>query len=211
MTTFRIIEDCSPFFVKFTYDGFEEDFKLLQDNFDKNNIINWQDQTKVNKNIKKHVFSYNATKDDPELCQFLAENNKCAKLFNLVTRGYHMTGPGGGGIAHLDRNRLGVIAGAKIFYVVEMPDDKCITSWFNNDNLVLDGRFVIDATAPLPAPVVSTTMRSTEAVLFNTGIFHDWWNHSDKDRTVLNFYEQDPVLTFDEMKSKLFGNTNGQD
>ena len=115
--------------------------------------------------------------------------------------------------AHKD----GIDNRVSINYTVQILDDKCITSWYNENDLKdyqLDGltwsnpsKECNEFDPTKHTPVKSMTAKPNEAVLFNTDIFHDWDNSTSSNvRAVLTLrIENQCDIYFEDAKKILFG------
>ena len=196
MTKFKIIEDCSPYYIKFTYPEYAEDFKLMKDISDTLTFSPWRYD-------KPTTINYHAANLDKKQKDYISENNECAKVLGLKMCGFNMTGKHGLGAIHLDRNKLGPCP-YKVMYGVKILDDTCVTSWYNSEDVTPVDNFYIDNDTPEPTPVATTILTVNEAVLFNTGIYHKWVNYGTNDRILSNFYDPSGTTTFEEAKNILF-------
>jgi hypothetical protein len=103
-----------------------------------------------------------------------------------------------------------------INYLTRVLDDKCVTSWYSDDDLKV---YFIDNTLTQSSrecvgfikenhtPIKSMIAKQNECLLFNTDIFHDFDNsQSDNTRVVLTLRCRNPnAMYFDDVKRILFG------
>lgn len=197
-----IIEDCSPYYIRFTFDGIEKIIDFVR-NQTITNIKNYGSYTHE---------TYSIDIADQILSLFpmtnMKFNNNRVSIFN--------TSPGGGCGIHKD----GSICRVSFNLSIEILDDKCVTSYYN-DELFKDteitslpySRSVVlfkdvdkfDSCIPVKTFVV----KPNEMILFNTDIFHSWDNRqSENIRKVLTFRIEASRLGdyyFEDAKRDLFG------
>jgi hypothetical protein len=127
-----------------------------------------------------------------------------------------VTAPGLYYRAHKD----GVVDRFSINYTIIIADDKCVTSWYSDDDLKeypmdktqlekKSSRECVGFDPKKHKPLKSMTARPGECILFNTEIFHDWDNTaSDNYRIVLTLRIQHPLTEktyFEDAKKIIFG------
>jgi hypothetical protein len=184
---YKIIEDCSPYYIRYTHDGINDiinycnectpDFSLLANGFGTvlHPLFTHYKLSKV------HVDS---------LLQLIPLPNEIPPLdtsrFSLF-----LSKPGLYYPAHKDgsNNRF------SINYISKVLDDKCVTSWYSDNDLQeytivnLPGgvsREIPNFVKENHTPLKTMTAKQNECVLFNTDIFHDWDNrNSTNERVVL--------------------------
>jgi hypothetical protein len=196
MTKFKIIEDRSPYYIKFIYPEYADDFKLMKDISDTLKFSPWF-------YTKPSTINFHGSNLEKQQQEYISENNECAKALKLKLGGFNMTSKHGLSAIHLDRSTLGVCP-YKLMYGIKILDDTCITSWYNSEDVTPIDTFYIDNDAPTPTPVATTIITVNEAILFNTSIYHTWINYGTNDRILANFYEPSGTTTFDEAKNILF-------
>jgi hypothetical protein len=208
---FEIIKDCSPYYITFTHVGLSDYIKLLQ------NIAN--NATFVSSNNKSvsilkeiyptyHTEEFYASSDDLEK---IINKNPCSELLHLdKSAAFLTTYPGVRGPIHQDINGLNKTnVQFRINYPVFVKDDKCITSWYEDIDLLRHSRIpIIDVSMHNPTSILSTNISPNYAVLFNTSIFHDWDNsQSDNKRTIVGMRADNnhSDMTFFDARKILFG------
>ncbi len=188
---YNIIEDCSPFYIRFTHPGIESVIDYCNKCLPKLDFLN-QDftQYRLPKNQALKVLSMvPMSKQIP-----LMENR--ASLFISKPGLYYK--------AHKD----GLYNRFSINYICQAHDDYCETNWYDDNDLK---NYTIDN---LPSntsreclgfmkenhkPIKSFVAKQGECVLFNTDIFHDWDNRESKNyRIVLT------LRIIDKLKSKTY-------
>ena len=197
---YTIIEDCSPYYIRFKWEGLQE-------------VISSVSQQSLEKEEKhagyqtEWLFRETAAKIN-DMLPFknleLRLNRFC--IFN--------TYPDGGAGIHKD----GVDNKVSINIPLQILDDKCITAWYDDDqfkdwtvsgnaghiptrNILRDWRKA--ATYPTVKKMIA---RPDEAVLINTDIYHTFWNKdSTNSRKVLTLRVQNHSIHFDEIKKMMFG------
>ena len=190
------MEDCSPYYIRFTHDGID---KVINDclKFIEGNVF-------PNK-FTHHIFL------DHQAKQILS-NTCMTNLFDFNKRrvSLFVTQPGFYYRPHKD----GPDHRFSINYTVKILDDKCVTSWYSDEelkNYPIDNLggwsreangFIKDTHTPLKSMIA----QQGEVILFNTDIFHDFDNNSLNDRIVLTLRVVNPgAMYFDDAKNILFG------
>lgn len=195
---YNIIEDCSPYYIRFTHDGLQEiidycNSNLPRFNLDSRTFIHY----KFPKEQSEHLLSLIPMADQMPL------RKHRVSLF--------ITKPGRYYQAHKD----GLFDRFSINYTVQINDDKCITSWYS-DNECENYEIV----APLQnksrecngflkenhTPEKSMIAKQNECILFNTEIFHDFDNRESKSTRIvltLRIMEEESVSTYFEDAKKI--------
>ena len=201
MSKYTIIEDCSPYYIRFTHNGL-------------NDVIDFCNQRIPDLSSRKETFIHHklSIEDANTLLSIVPMHssgelnlrNERASLFITAGKRYYR--------AHKD----GLIDRVSINYTVKILDDKCVTSWYGDDDLK---QYTIDNLKNKTSrecdgfvkenhiPLKSMTALPNECILFNTDIFHDFDNsQSDNNRVVLTLRCRNPgVMYFDDVKRILFG------
>lgn len=193
-----VIEDCSPYYIRFTHDGIEDVIeKCLTHIEGKFFFIKFTHHRYEDDQAKDILSSIPFNKD-------LNLNQDRVALF-VTQPGYYYR-------AHKD----GLCHHYSINYTVKILDDKCITSWYSDEDLkkyAIDNlpnrtsRECIGFDKTKHTPLKSMTAVQGEAILFNTEIFHDFDNSKSSNiRMVMTLRDADPGnVYFDDIKNKLFG------
>jgi len=203
---FEIIEDCSPYFIRYTHTGSDEVIErckeekslYLDSSSKKLKFINYRLPEPTGIEILNKVYG----------AKELSLISKRVSLF--VTQPQYYYRP----------HRDGLAVPMGINYNVDIIDNKCVTSWYDNnafigrpiDNLPSNtSREIADYNRRLEKdtikPVKSMTAKQGEVVLFNTDLFHDVDNtNSPNERTILtlrsSLFEK---LNFMQARKILFG------
>lgn len=196
---YQIIEDCSPYYIRYTHDGIQDIFEYAN--------LHTPNLQGINYGFKHHVFKPDQADAIlsmiPTHKQIPLEKDRVS-LFMTSPRLYYR--------AHKD----GSYDHVSINYTCKILDDKCITSWYSDEDLsiynidTLDGQsrecFKFDKTKH--NPVKSMIAKPNEAILFNSEIYHDWDNsQSDNERVVLTLrpvYAIRPQIYFETMRNLMF-------
>lgn len=195
---YTILEDCSPYYVKFTYDNLHNDLELIR-SFVPNTA-----------ELKKEFTHYQLSVDDGvQILNSLPMSNTLNLRKERVS--FFITKPGYYYRAHKD----GYNTRMSINYMISVLDKECDTSWYSDD--VAEGydidtmkgfsRELKDFDKDLYDPLKRLTFKQDELVLFNTDIYHDFDNSKSKNERIvltLRSYEYG-TLYFDDAKQKLFG------
>lgn len=200
----EIIEDCSPYFIRFKHAGSDDiiercrQYKLDQ----------------ITNNSKKFLHYKLPVDQGKEILTMVPGSNQFDYLEGRVS--LFVTQPGVYYRPH--RDGLGLKMG--INYIVDVKDDKCVTSWYsfeefegrpidnlenNNSREIAD--FNWRAEYYKHKPLKSFTAKQGEVVLFNTDLYHDVNNvYSKNERTILTIRSglwKQP--TFEEARKGIFG------
>jgi hypothetical protein len=202
LLNYTIIEDCSPYYIRFTYAGIEQVIEQCSEqHYDYHSILKDHDRSFVHhklspingKKLLESVPMRDALDVDDTRVSFFVSNGGC------IYR------------PHKD----GIAVRCGINYTVQINDDKCVTSWYDDKDMsiypidTLNGRsreakgFVRKNHVPLK----SMTAKQGECILFNTEIFHDWDNsQSSNIRVLLTLRFKEPhKMYFADAKRILFG------
>ena len=197
---YTIIEDCSPYYIRFTFDGLK-------------NIINYIiNQTPVN------VVNYSTYSHDTlnlpaaeTIISMLPMSNKIT--FNINRVAVFTTPPNGGCGVHKD----GSHDRTSFNIPIEILDNNCITSWYSDE--MFEGFPILEKsnysrnvyrdykTMNKFKSVKTMTAQPNEMTLFNTEIYHSWSNHnSNNTRKILTLRSVDvEKLYFETARQLLFG------
>ena len=199
--TYTIIEDCSPYYIRFTHDGLDE-------------IIDY---------CKKHAPS---TEDKGTFIHYPFPKEQADHLLSLLPMAKQMplrphrvslfmTKPGRYYRAHKD----GMADHFSINYTVQILDNDCVTSWYSDEDLKdypIDNlpkktsRECVGFNKSKHTPLKSMVAKPNECILFNSEIFHDFDNQNSKNlRIVLTLRIMENVQRatyFEDAKQMLFGN-----
>jgi hypothetical protein len=202
MARLTIIEDCSPYYIRFTHDKIDEliDYcqtLLTDDLIEKLNIDGFKNY-KLPLNQAQKILSL------IPLSQKVSFMKERVSLF--------ITKPGHYYRAHKD----GLNHRCSINYTIKILDAECITNWYKEedlkdykiDNLVSNSSRECEGfTKNNHIPVKTMIAKQGEGILFNTDLFHDWDNTNSKNlRGVLTLRHSQPgSFYFDDAKKLFFG------
>ena len=194
---YQVIEDCSPYYIRFTHDKIE-------------NVTNackqaWYIDT--GESFIHHRFTERFAR------QLMLDIPMSSVIeFNMSRVSLFVTQPGYAYRAHKD----GLACKFSLNYSISVLDDTCVTSWYSDQELAqypidkefansreCDG-FVNNKHIPLKTMIV----KQNECILFNTDIFHSFDNcKSVNTRVILTLRDNisQDRLTFDDVKILLFG------
>jgi len=198
MTTYTIIEDCSPYYIRFSHNGLSDIVDYCKKNI-----------PEVSNLFTHYKFPINQATDLLSMIPMAKQIPFIADRVSLF-----VTKPGYYYRAHKDglNNRF------SINYTVQILDEKCVTNWYSDedlknypiDNLTSNSSrecsgFIKERHIPLK----TMTAKPNECILFNTEIFHDFDNSQSKNQRVvltLRIENQFRANTyFEDVKQKLFG------
>jgi hypothetical protein len=203
---FEIIEDCSPYFIRYTHTGSDEVIEMCKEQKrliidvlpSKNKFIHSRLPVPIGIQILDKVYK----------AKELSIADQRVSLF--VTQPNHYYRP----------HRDGLAVPMGINYHVNIADDKCVTSWYDFsqfagrpiDNLpTKSSREIADynrlAEKDIIRPVKSMIAKQGEVVLFNTDMWHDVDNtNSSNERTILTLRStQFEKINFFQARKVLFG------
>jgi hypothetical protein len=194
---YTIIEDCSPYYIRFTWDGLIE---LI------NNIA--IRQIDLNTGLKRSGYiHYNF---GPEMSDYImsALPMKDTVCIDKNRVALFVTPPGGKSVIHKD----GKAARYSINLPIIVADDQCITNWYSDESLNSfkkendDYSRVVVIDSIVPEATKSITVQPNECILFNTDIYHSWDNgKSFNERKILTLRDVDiENVFFNDIKEKLF-------
>lgn len=164
---FSIIEDCSPYYVRFTHSNIAELIQVATD------AING---VEINRKFTHYRLDSTAIEKIIALCP-LYNYFKLSK--QRVTA--FISQPGLYYRAHKD----GLNHHFSLNYTLQILDDKCVTSWYSDkdladytmDNLQYNNsRECSGFDKRKHTPLKTMIAQPGECILFNTEIFHDWDN-----------------------------------
>lgn len=197
--TFEIIEDCSPYYIRFTHPGIKDIIALCKEElksltFDK----------PFTHHILQPAVSEKILNMTP-ITNMLSLNRNRVSLFVTQPGYYYRT--------HKD----GLNTRFSINYTVEILDNDCKTSWYDDsagaayekDYLFGTSRELVDFDKSKHVPLKTMSAIEGECILFNTDLYHDFDNSTSKNqRTVLTLRAERsivPTTHFDDVKQILFG------
>ena len=194
---YEIIEDCSPYYIRFTHDGLYNIIDLVGQNFKYPRTENGFEHIAFSEEIGSKILTKVPFADQLKLMK------ERVSLF--------FTRPGHYYRAHKDGNNNRF----SINYTVLVADDKCVTSWYgeelkdlypvdthNNTSRECEG-FIKDNHIPLK----TMTAQPNECILFNTEIYHDWDNSKSTNNRVILTLRTAPTnreIYFEDVRKILF-------
>ena len=195
---FTIIEDCSPYYIRFTHDNIEKIINICQ-----HEMSGLQSVSK----FTHHILNRNVSEEILNLVPMTALLNLRPDRVSLF-----VTPPGYYYRAHKDgiENRM------SINYTIQILDDKCLTSWYSDKDLDsyrtsgldwnIGSRECEGFIKQRHTPLKSMTAVAGECILFNTDIFHDFDNStSSNTRAVLTLRSVTPgKIYFEDAKRIMF-------
>jgi hypothetical protein len=196
---YTIIEDCSPYYIRFTFDGLK-------------NIINYTtNQTPVSVvNYVKYSYDTLSLPAAETIISMLPMSNKIT--FNINRVAVFTTPPNGGCGVHKD----GSHDRTSFNIPIEILDNNCITSWYSDE--MFEGFPILEKsnysrnvyrdykTMNKFKSVKTMTAQPNEMTLFNTEIYHSWSNYnSSNTRKILTLRSVNAEeLYFNDAKKILF-------
>jgi len=196
---YEIIEDCSPYYIRFTHEGIEDVINYSNECSPDIQNLDTFSHYRLPETQALHMLSLTPISNIMPLMK-----NRVS-LFISKPRLYYR--------AHKDglHNRF------SINYTNMILDDKCVTSWYSDEDLKdysIDNlprktsRECIGFVKENHTPIKSFVATQNECILFNTEIFHDWDNRtSNNERIVLTLRiieELKPQTYFEDARKILF-------
>ena len=195
---YTIIEDCSPYYIRFTWQGLPE---LID-------FIKSQPQTG---GLTYEVSQYTHCDYAPEVAKSIIERLPMkGDLDFMINRvALFISHPSRKAVIHKDgpNHRISVNM------LLEVHDQCCSTHWWADEQLEDYKKYTNPYTRqiadprPMPTPMKSMVAQPNECVLFNTDMWHAWDNASPHQRILLTLRVNNPgEMYFDDAKRILFGN-----
>ena len=202
---YTVIEDCSPYYIRFTYDGIEEFINYSLD------VYNKQDWSGV---VSRHP-GFRVCKLNEELGRTVISKIPMSKKMEFIERrvSFFNSEPGLVFPAHKD----GVNHRFSINYVLKALDDKCVTSWYGDelasiyqmDQSLFDRKVTrecLNFDKTKHTPLKTLVARQGECILFNTEIYHDFDNsQSLNERILVTFRATNPGTIYFDDARKILG------
>jgi hypothetical protein len=200
-TNYTIIEDCSPYYIRFTFDGLDKIIEFLQ-----------QQDVPIHKsypNYIHHIF-------DVEVATQIRDMLPMSKVMSIGVKKMNMFDtPSFGGVGpHKD----GVEVRCSFNIPIKILDDLCETVWYESSQF--DGmewnvrnEYTRNMYNHLPTIDQFKTLKKmvakpNEMLLFNTEIFHSWYNKSPHNRkivTIRTTADECGDFYFEDAKKLIFG------
>lgn len=201
--TYTIIEDCSPFYIRFTFPGIEEIVKFVKENLEHATIV--ERATSYQHTTFELKYGYQILSKLPMYRPGMWRERRVS-IFS--------TEPGSGSGIHKDGNDTRVSFNIPITVL----DDKCVTSWYSDDVQPSAGdretsqygrvACVWNKTGFDHIPKLKELVaKPNEMILFNTDIYHSWDNRNSsniRQILTLRLVEQGTVY-FEDARKALFG------
>lgn len=193
--TYTIIEDCSPYYIRFKHTGIENLIHTAQ-----SKIVNY----KGTPDVFHHKLDYYSGLDILNVTPL-----KDIFTFQRDRVSFLVTKPNARSNIHIDH------ASISINYGISILDTQCTTSWYDNESIdntfnpvcgMPYNRFVVNHNIfhsnPV-TPIKSFTHIQGECVLINTDLYHDFNNsssHNERIILTLRIYPHDSVNFNDASK-----------
>jgi hypothetical protein len=194
--TYKIIEDCSPYYIRFTHENIDAIIAQCKDI--------------ASSSVYENGFTHQRL--DIPVAEGILKLMPMSKQLNFLKLrvSLFVTQPGHYYRAHKD----GLSMRIGINYTVNVLDDKCIINWYADDDLKdypIDNKLYSSREASgfdrhKHTPIKSTKFVEGECILFNTDIFHDVDNTASINQRVLLTLRlaHTENLFFDDVKRILF-------
>lgn len=183
---FEIIEDCSPYYIRYRHSDYEK-------------VIQWAKTFKERFIDPKPKLKFMHVRMPLNIGSQMVDMVYKGRELQLLERraSIFVNQPG----MYYRPHRDGLAVKMGINYTVDIRDDKCVTSWYDFkdfegrpiDNLANNSsREIADYNRAVEKdiikPVKSMTAKNNEVILFNTDLYHDVDNTtSTNERTIITF------------------------
>ncbi|CAB4241604.1 hypothetical protein UFOVP71_142 [uncultured Caudovirales phage] len=193
---FTIIEDCSPYYIRFTHTNIEK-------------VIDICEAVLSTETTHKKFLTLD-TADANNVLSASPINEIIPLRVERVTM--FCTEPGASWRAHKD----GFATKCSFNYSIRILDDKSETTWYTDEELAMyeiynpltpPSREVLGFNKDNHVPACTLHAQPLECMLINVDIFHAWDNsQSSNERVMLTLRAVDlSTLTFEQARLKLFG------
>jgi hypothetical protein len=201
MNKFTIIEDCSPYYIRFTHDRIENLIEYCKTCIPILENQKWRDGFLFHKLLPTQATTILMETPISNLIPLRQE-----QIYFFISK------PGLYYRAHKDALNQRF----SINYTIQIADEKCVTSWYSDDDLK---HYPIDYLGGTSreckgfnpknhTPLKSMIAKPGECILFNTDLFHDWDNsQSDNYRIILTLRIKQPYVGqtyFEDAKKIIF-------
>lgn len=177
---FTIIEDASPYYIRFTHSGIDRLIRYCQQR------LSYGAQFEGSYGHSPlRPFAANAIINmcpASTVLPFDTADSNAVKFF--------IANPGSYYRAHKD----GIVNRFNINYGIDIKDEMCVTSWYKEEDLAhyaidnlanFSSRECADFNSKIHVPAKSIVARQGEGILFNTDIFHSWDNSKSPNTRVI--------------------------
>jgi len=196
---YTILEDHSPYYIKFTYDGISEMLEYMK---------KYRDISTISKSFVPRPIDAN---DSRKILNFLPMRSEINLHDSIVL---FVTPPG----LYYPAHRDGIDCKWSLNFYISIKDSNCVTSWYDNqeltefyqsntitDKINRSSRELLNFDKSKHKPVMTYEAKEGDCVLFNTDIFHDFDNTlSSNYRILLPLREKGNPRNFDQIKRLFF-------
>ena len=196
---YTIIEDCSPYYIRFTHSGIEQIIDICKQGLEGVEFENSFTHYRYPADIREKILRLTPLSQKLDL-----DPNRASAFVTQPGRYYQ---------AHKD----GIDHRISLNYTVEILDNNCVTSWYSDKDLKDYTIVGLDWTSrsreaegfdkSRHIPLKSMTAKPNECILVNTDIWHDFDNsNSANRRSVLTLRMNNPgSFYFNDVRQALFG------
>jgi hypothetical protein len=205
---YEIIEDCSPYYIRFKFDNLNNIITYVNDIIKTLGTNAYEPTTLYQQNYEgysHHNFNNGIAENITDMLPMstvFSFNKKRVAIFDTI--------PGGGCGIHKD----GYNCKISFNIPIEVHDELCITNWYT-DEIFKDKPIIgmpysrnvhLDFKSISQFPAIKTmTALPNEMILFNTNIYHRWDNtNSSNVRKILTFRTSNHDLVFEDARKILF-------
>ena len=197
---YKIIEDASPYYIRYTFDGLEE-------------IISYVRSCEGLYNYDRGDAGYSHLNFNEDIAEKIIAMLPMSTQFNFIKQrvAIFSTPPNGASGIHKDGSNCRISFNIPI----EVSDELCTTRWFSDETMSEFPLFGLPYSRNVLSfnhskfrklvPIKEMIAKPNEAIFFNTDIFHCWDNvDSNNTRKVLTLRMHNPDdLKFDDIKDFL--------
>ena len=211
LTEYTVIEDCSPFYIKFSFPGKDKLVNVFRTQI--KNIPPDADPNEIPDFAKHRSPKFKPIPVDERVVEFVRKEIPFWNDFDFDMPRFVVSEPG----LKFPIHRDSAFDHAGINFLVEVLDDKCLTNWYSEESVAhltprspqlgLYPTFLeISDNEPKPIPIKTVIFEPGDCIVINTDIWHDWDNSQSTNRRInilLRGLKGSP--TFEEIRKKLFG------
>jgi hypothetical protein len=204
----EIIEDCSPYFIRYKHTGSDEIIQRCRQ-------LKAEQIDSITEPRNKFLHHRLPVNDGLDILNRIPHNDQFKFIDSRVSLFVFQPG------VYYRPHKDGLDCTFGINYIVDVKDSKCVTSWYSDEQFA--GRPIDNLAGKTKSreiadynrreewnkiiPVKSMVARQDEVILFNTDIFHDVNNYnSPNERTILTLRtDQGYNMNFFDARKILFG------
>jgi hypothetical protein len=196
---YKIIEDCSPYYIRFTFDKLNDIIEYVRNNIE---------HSLVNLNYQGSYFHCNF---EPTVAETIISMLPMSTQMSFIKDRVAIfdTKPYTGCGIHKD----GINCKISLNLTIEVNDNLCITNWYDDETFANSPIMGLPYTRNVHMDVNSMNQFSAiktmtavpdEMILFNTDIYHSWDNTNSPNRRKILTLRINDNYVFDDARKILF-------